>query len=178
MRRSLRRASQAAAISAIALLAAGCASVGSSAGPQASPKRTFRSTAAGGSSPASVATHKAKDPRKDPFASLASYIATRPGLVTAAVYDRATGKTWVFHPGIKEHTASIVKVEILGTALKQAQDAGSEPPGAEQVLMRTMIENSDNGAATELLRDVGGPGAVQRFDNSAGMSGTAVSRLA
>lgn len=172
MRRSFRRAGHAAAISAIALLAAGCASVGSS------PTSESRSAPAGGSPPPSVATHKAKDPGKDPFASLASYIATRPGLVTAAVYDRATGKTWVFHPGIKEHTASIVKVEILGTALKQAQDAGSEPPGAEQNLLRTMIENSDNGAATELLHEVGGPSAVQSFDNSAGMSGTAVSRLA
>jgi beta-lactamase class A len=172
MRRSLRRASQAAAISAIALLAAGCASVGSSAGPQASQKPTFRST------PGASATHRAKDPGKDPFASLASYIATRPGVVTAAVYDRATRKTWVFHPGIKEHTASIVKVEILGTALKQAQDAGSEPPGSEQSLLKAMIENSDNGAATELLHEVGGPSAVQRFDNSVGMSGTAVSTLA
>lgn len=129
------------------------------------------------SSPTSVTTPKAKDPGKGPFASLASYIATRPGVVTAAVYDRATGKTWVLHPGIKEHTASIVKVEILGTALRQAQDAGSEPPGSEQSLLRAMIENSDNGAATELLREVGGPNAVQRFDNSVGMSGTAVSRL-
>jgi hypothetical protein len=176
MRRSLRRASQAAAISVIALLAAGCASVGSSAGPQASPKPTFHSTP--GASPTSVTTHRSKDPGKDPFASLASYIATRPGLVTAAVYDRVAGKTWVFHPGITEHTASIVKVEILGTALKQAQDAGSEPPGSEQSLLKTMIENSDNGAATELLHEVGGPSAVQSFDNSIGMNGTAVSTLA
>ena len=176
MRRSLRRACQAAAISAITLLAGGCASVGSSPSPQASP--TTASQRAPGASPTSAATHGAKDPGKNPFASLASYIATRPGVVTAAVYDRATGKTWAFHRGVKEHTASIVKVEILGTALKQAQDAGSEPPGTEQSLLRTMIENSNNDAATELLHEVGGPSAVQRFDNSVGMSGTAVSTLA
>ena len=181
MRRSLRRAGQAAAISVIAFLAAGCVSLGSPAGPQGSP--TSKSTSApapgeqspsGGSSP----THKAKDPGKDPFASLASYVATRSGVVTAAVYDRATRQTWVFNPGIKEHTASIVKVEILGTALKQAQDAHSEPPGSEQSLLKAMIENSDNDAATAMLHEVGGPSAVQGFDNSVGMTGTAVSTLA
>lgn len=176
MRRSLRRAGQAAAISAIALLAAGCASVGPTASPTS--KSSSAPGPAGGSASTSPAAGKHKDPRKSPFASLASYVATRPGVVTAAVYDRTTGMTWVFHPGVKEHTASIVKVEILGTALKQAQDARSEPPGSEQILLRAMIENSSNGAATELLHEVGGPSAVQSFDNAAGMTGTAVSTLA
>jgi beta-lactamase class A len=77
-----------------------------------------------------------------------------------------------------ERTASIVKVEIMATALKQAQDAGSPLPGTELQLVQTMIENSNNAAATELLKDVGGPSAVQSFDNSIGMTGTTVSTLA
>lgn len=183
MRRSLTRASQAAAISAIVWLGSGCASVGSSAGPVTTPTSKFVSTPGeanptGSSTPTSPATSKPKDPGKSPFASLASYVAARPGEVTAAVYDQRTGRTWVFHPGVQEDTASIVKVEIMGAALKQAQDAGSEPPGSEQSLMTTMIENSDNSAATQLLSADGGPSKVQAFDESVGMTGTKVSTLA
>src|SRR5215469_9657350 len=182
MRRSLRGPSQAAAISVIALLAAGCASVGSpSTGSSSSPNSKFKSTPGevnptGGST--STAPGKRKDPGKGPFARLASYIATRPGLVTAAVYDKRTGRTWVFHPGVEEDTASIVKVEIMGAALKQAQTAGSPLPATELALMTTMIEISDNNAATQLLKDDGGPSAVQSFDNSVGMTHTTVSKLA
>lgn len=183
MRRSLRRAGLAAAISAIAVLGAGCASVGSSAGPLASPTSKFLSTPGeqnptGGTTSTSPAGGKPKDPVKGPFASLASYVSARPGTVTAAVYDRLTGKTWVFHPGVREYTASIVKVEIMGAALKQAQTAGSPLPGTELALMTTMIENSDNNAATELLKDDGGPAGVQSFDQSVGMTRTRVSTLA
>src|SRR6185437_16392815 len=124
MRRSLRRSSQAAAISTIALLAVGCASVGQSASPPASPTSKFLTTPGGGnpvgggtSTSTAPATGKPRDPGKSPFAGLASYVAARPGLVTAAVYDKRTGQTWVFHPGIAEDTASIVKVEIMGAAL-------------------------------------------------------------
>jgi len=164
------------------LLAAGCASVGSpSTGASSSPKSKFQSTPGeanptGGST--STAPGKRKDPGKGPFARLASYIATRPGLVTAAVYDKRTGRTWVFHPGVEEDTASIVKVEIMGAALKQAQTAGSPLPATELALMTTMIEISDNNAATALLKDDGGPSAVQRFDRSVGMTHTRVSTLA
>jgi hypothetical protein len=183
MRRSIGRSGQVAALFAVALLAAGCASVGSSAGPQATPTSKFLSTPGetnptGGSSSTPSATPSSKDPRNSPFASLAGYLAARPGKVTAAVYDRLTGKTWVLNPGVIEDTASIVKVEIMGAALKQAQDAGSPLPGTELALMNTMIKNSDNTAATELLKDDGGAAGVQKFDNSVGMTHTTVSTLA
>src|SRR5215469_12055445 len=136
MRRSLRRSSQAAAISVIALLAAGCASVGPSAGSSPSPTSKFvhtpgESDPTGGSNSTAPATGKPKDRGKGPFARLASYVATRPGTVTAAVYDRRTGRTWVLNPGVRQDTASIVKVEIMGAALKQAQTAGSPLPDTE-----------------------------------------------
>ncbi len=179
MRRSTRRSSEVAALSVLALLAAGCASVGTSAGPSASPTSKFITSPAPTSpstgspaSPPSQGTHKPKDPGNSPFAGLTSYLASRPATVTAAVYDRRTGKTWVLHPGVAEDTASIVKVEIMATALKQAQDAGSPLPGTELALVQTMIENSDNSAATTLLADVGGPDKVRTFDESAGMTDT------
>ena len=98
--------------------------------------------------------------------------------MTAAVYDVRARRIWVLHPGVREYTASIVKVEIMGTALQEAQQAGQGLPPAEQGLMPSMIENSDNDSATALLHDVGGPGAVARFDRSAGMTDTQPSTLA
>jgi len=98
--------------------------------------------------------------------------------VTAALYDEGTHHVWVFHPGVHEYTASIVKVEIMGTALQEAESAGQSLSSSETALMTTMIENSDNDSATALLQDVGGPSAVARFDRSAGMTQTQPSTLA
>jgi beta-lactamase class A len=106
---------------------------------------------------------------KNPFAGLAG---TYSSSVTAAVYDAITGKTYVLHKGVVEDTASIVKVEIMGTLLKQAQTAGSPLPGTELALMTSMIEASDNSSATQLLSDAGGPSNVKQFDESVGMTNT------
>lgn len=109
---------------------------------------------------------------------LRGFLASRSGNVTAAVYDVRARRVWLYHPGVREYTASIVKVEIMGTALQEAQQAGRALPSAEQGLMPSMIENSDNDSATELLAEVGGPSAVARFDRSAGMADTQPSTLA
>jgi beta-lactamase class A len=97
--------------------------------------------------------------------------------VTAAVFDAATGRTWTFNSGLVQDTASIVKVEIMGTALWEAQNQGQPMPGTEAALMPSMIENSDNDSATSLLSDVGGPTALARFDRVAGMTNTTPSNL-
>jgi hypothetical protein len=98
--------------------------------------------------------------------------------VTAALYDARTQRTWLLHPRSAQDTASIVKVEIMGTALQEAAAAGRALPAAEAELMPSMIENSDNDSATALLADVGGPAALARFDRSAGMTDTTPSTLA
>jgi len=113
-----------------------------------------------------------------PFASLGSYVASRSGQVTAALHDARSGQTWLLHPGNVQDTASIVKVEIMGTALREAAAAGRDLPGPEAALMPSMIENSDNQSATALLSAVGGPSAIGRFDRSAGLTRTTPSRLA
>jgi len=110
--------------------------------------------------------------------SLRSYLAGRTGQITAAVYDARTGRTWVLHPGLQEYTASIVKVQIMGAALNQAQARGQPLPPSQAALMGPMIEASDNDAATTLLADVGGPSALARFDKAAGMTETEPSTLA
>jgi hypothetical protein len=114
-----------------------------------------------------------------PFGSVSSYLSGRGGEVTAAAYDAQTGKTWTFDPEDgPQDTASIVKVEIMGAALEEAQTANEALPKSEASLMLSMIENSDNDSATTLLRDVGGPSALAKFDRMAGMTDTTPSTLA
>jgi beta-lactamase class A len=177
MRRSARRVSQIAALSAFAIVAAGCASPSSttSGGPQATV--TSRATAPSASS-SPTPTPSAKPQIKSPFAALAGYISSRPGQTTAAVYDERTGLTWVINPSLVEDTASIVKVEIMGTLLHEAEESKTPLSSSVNSLMVTMIEASDNTSATDLLNDAGGPSAVQKFDRSAGMTHTTPSTLA
>jgi beta-lactamase class A len=109
---------------------------------------------------------------------LRRYLAGRKGQITAAVYDARARRTWVLHRGLHEYTASIVKVQIMGAALNQAQASGQPLPPSQAALMGPMIESSDNDAATTLLADVGGPSALASFDKAAGMTQTQPSTLA
>ncbi len=156
-----------AALGALTLLTSACASVPQAAGPPPS------------SAPARQHSHAHASPAPDapgrrlrsPFTSLRRYLAGRLGVVTAAVYDRRTRQLWVYHPRV-EYTASIVKVQIMGAALWEAQQAGHGLPGSEAQLIPPMIEASDNSAATAVLADVGGPVRVGEFDRAAGLLDT------
>jgi hypothetical protein len=180
----MRRPSQAAALCAIAFLVLGCATASGAAGPAGTPHSHPLHPAPSPSRSASPLSASPPPPAArtavSPFASprLRSYLASRSGRVTAALYDARTKHIWVFHPRSVQYTASIVKVEIMGTALQEAGSAGQDLPKAEAALMPSMIENSDNQSATALLADVGGPSAVARFDRSAGMNHTTPSTLA
>ncbi len=84
---------------------------------------------------------------------------------------------WLLHPGMVQYTASIVKVEIMGALLRQAELTGRPLTQAQSALMTAMIENSDNTAATTLWNEAGGPSAIGRFDRSIGMHQTTPSTL-
>jgi hypothetical protein len=107
---------------------------------------------------------------KNPFAlpAMRSYLAGRADYVDAAVRDLRTGKTYTWHPGRREQTASIVKVDILETLLRQEHVLSP----AQQTIATGMIEASDNDDATELWDDVGGAPAVTAYDRLAGMTNT------
>ncbi len=154
-----------------AFLSLGCASACGGEQSAATPHSHAGQTAA----PEKPAARRAA---ASPFASLTRYLARRSGHVTAAVYDARTRATWVLHPGAVQDTASIVKVQIMGTSLQEAETAGEQMPGPQAALMPSMIENSDNQSATTLLQDVGGPRAVAQFDRSAGLDRTIPSTLA
>jgi beta-lactamase class A len=179
------------ALSVIVLIVIGCSRYDPAVGG-AGPAAATRTSTAGHSRPAAAsstpvasssrasATPARRRRARSTFDSpgLRAFLASRAGRVTAAVYDARDGRIWVYHPRLHEYTASIVKVEIMGTALREAQQSGQGLPPDEQSLMPSMIEDSDNDSATSLLQDVGGASAVGRFDRSAGMTGTRPSALA
>jgi hypothetical protein len=170
MRRGIMKPFQLAAACVLSAVIAGCTIISAPTSPDPSKNPTAppsRKTTKPKQSTSPVAAHKIS-----PFANLSNYLAGRQGKITAAVYDKRTGRTWMFHPGVRQDTASIVKVEIMGTALWNAQHAGTSLSSADQALIRPMIENSDNDAATAMLANVGGPSAVARFDHAAGLTGT------
>lgn len=164
-----RKPRRAVAALAATLLAAGCSGAQAGGRPSAAPPTHGPPTSVGNPTPA---------PGTSPFQVLARYLAHRSGKVTAALYDAHTRSTWLLNPRAVQDTASIVKVQIMGTALREAEAAHERLPQSEATLMPSMIENSDNQAATSLLDDVGGPGAVALFDRSAHMNHTTPSTLA
>ena len=147
-------------------------------GPATGPGSRSPSVSPSPSGPRSGAGGRGRGGNPFTDRSLRRYLAGRKGQITAAVYDARTRRTWVLHPGLREYTASIVKVQIMGAALNQAQASGRPLPPSQAALMGPMIEASDNDAATTLLADVGGPGALARFDRAAGMTETEPSTLA
>jgi hypothetical protein len=92
----------------------------------------------------------------------------RAGQFSAAVLDLRTGGLYQLHAGWEGITASIVKVEILGTLLAQHRSLGTK----QQAEATGMIELSDNGDATSLWDYVGGAPAVAAFDRQVGMTAT------
>jgi hypothetical protein len=110
----------------------------------------------------------------NPFktAAMRHFLATRSGNITAAVYDVASGTTFLYRPGHREQTASIVKVNILALLLSQAQANHEELDGDDQATAEGMIEESDNDDATDLWAQEGGAPAVAAFDARLGMTQT------
>jgi beta-lactamase class A len=109
----------------------------------------------------------------NPFASpsLRAYLTARGTNVTAAAYDINTGRTYLSRPGVREETASIVKLDILATLLREEQGRGGLS-AEETGLAAGMIETSDNDDATALWNLEGGAPAVLAFDRAAGMGQT------
>jgi Beta-lactamase enzyme family len=107
----------------------------------------------------------------DPFSSAAAaYLAGRSGTVLAAVYDLRTGQTWRLGAGPAQPEASVVKLGILETMLARPRGAALSP--ADQALARSMMEDSDNDAATSLWNEDGGAAGLTYFDDRAGLTQT------
>jgi hypothetical protein len=110
----------------------------------------------------------------DPFTTRAmrTYLASRRGDVTAALYDVKSHMLYLYRPGVTEQTASIVKVDILETLLHVEQGVYRPLDGDDEYLATGMIEESDNDDATDLWNEVGGAAAIARYDSLAGLTDT------
>ncbi len=177
---------------ALALLVfAGCAAATtkvSYARPEPSTSRASRATgrAKGSrSGTSSTATARATTPRQSQppapptaqqnlTAAVAPVIAQSGGDAAVAVDDLSTGTTAAYDGSTEFDTASIVKVDILATLLYQLQQTGQSLTTAEQYLAATMIENSDNDAASDLYTDVGGSPAIDAANQVFGLTQTTV----
>jgi beta-lactamase class A len=97
----------------------------------------------------------------DPLQGVLDYLRTRKGVAQVALFDKATGQTYLISDGTdRQYTASIVKADILAMWLHRYQsEPGTIPsnvPYSIQYLMQNMITMSDNVAATSLFYFGGG----------------------
>jgi Beta-lactamase enzyme family len=78
----------------------------------------------------------------------------------------------LWRPGVDEDTASIVKVDTLATLLHQDQTSGTSLSANEESLATSMIEISDNDAATDLWDDAGQATGIGSFDSLLDLNST------
>jgi len=111
-------------------------------------------------------------PERDPFASraMSAFLATRAGVITAAVYDARSNRLFTLNPGVHEDEASIAKVDILATVLHERGVAGLAGAGAADAA--AAIDESDNIAAQALWNEAGGDPSIAAFNAAAGMTQT------
>jgi beta-lactamase class A len=104
-----------------------------------------------------------------PLNGVLDYLHSREGEVQVAIFDKATGRTYLVSDGpAPQYTASIVKADILAMWLRRYQSRpGVIPaslPFSIRYLMQNMITMSDNVAATSLFYFGGGCAALTRFN--------------
>jgi hypothetical protein len=152
---------------------------GAAAGdPSAGTARGAASASSPGSAPASSPASPAAidaPARTDPLSGAATaYVAGRSGTVLAAVYDVSTGQAWRLGNGPAQDEASVVKLDVLETLLAQRGGGGLSP--GDQALAQSMIEDSDNDAATSLWDEAGGAEGVGAYNDRAGLTRTTPSQ--
>jgi len=102
-------------------------------------------------------------------AALAPVLRRQTGYLAVGVTDLSSGVTVSYHPHQFFHTASIVKADILATVLLQAQRAHAGLSLAEQQLATSMIEESDNDAASALWDTIGAAPGLAAADRTLGL---------
>ena len=94
--------------------------------------------------------------------------------VAVAVDDLTTGADAAYAGAQEFVTASIVKVDILSTLLYQAQQSGQPLTSQTQALAATMIENSNDGAASDLYDEGNGAPGIDAANHVFGLAQTTV----
>ena len=105
-------------------------------------------------------------------AGLDREVAGRADVASITVCDLLTGQIWRYDPSSVQHTASIVKVDILATLLHDEQVAHAPMDAITRELATEMIEDSDNDAAQALYVQVGQAPGLAAFNALVGLTGT------
>ena len=156
-------------------LLGGCG--GGSPRPVATPMPVVATSAA--PAPTTPATTAACTPwdcaQQARFAAAAAYLARRPGQLGIVVDDRGTGAVW--RAGATGHaawTASTIKVAIAATLLERQRAGRIALAATDRSAMADMLNWSSNDAATALWNKFDGPGMLDGFRRTYGMSGLSV----
>jgi beta-lactamase class A len=100
------------------------------------------------------------------------YLDDRPGRLSVAVRDLATGLSYSYNPGHRPGTASIVKAAIVAALLLKAQREDRDLTASERELAEQAITVSDNDAATALWHRIGGGPGLARAVRKLGLRHT------
>jgi hypothetical protein len=133
-----------------------------------------KATATSTVTPAPAAKPAAASAQQALTTAVAPLVRDDDGQGAVAVDDLTTGAE-VGCSGTQEFvTASIVKVDILSTLLYQAQQSGYQLSPGEEALATTMIENSNDEAASGLYDDAGGAEGIDQANQVFGLSQTTI----
>jgi beta-lactamase class A len=102
---------------------------------------------------------------------LAEYLTALGARIGVDAYDVTRGVTYTYNADLSYFCASSVKVPIMLTLLTQFEAKGREPTKHELVLLRTMIENSNNTSAEALYEEIGAQKGINAFMRGVGISG-------
>lgn len=113
---------------------------------------------------------------EDPFKSpeLAKYLASRTNKVTAGFYNVDTKETFLYRPGERQVSASMVKIGILTALLYSAKKSNRLLTSEESRLARNMIQQSDNDSASSLWPKIGYASGLNAFNAKIGFTQTKV----
>jgi len=116
-------------------------------------------------------------PRLELAAELDRYRSETGTDFSVALHDFSTGEAWTYNPDGRYLEASLVKLPILLTLLRQATDEERELTAQEQALAELMICQSDNVATDSLYSLVGGAEELQKTYGLLGILHTQASEI-
>ena len=159
-------------LSGLTLGVAALAATGLLAGGNPRPGPAVSATAraaAGTTTSAAVSPAGSATRRAGPLHGVRRYLRTREGVAQVALFDGATGRTYLLSGGPDtQYTASIVKADIMALWLWRYQSrTGTVPdnmPYSIRYLLQNMITMSDNVAATSLFYFSGGCTTLTLFN--------------
>ena len=167
-RRPVLRRTLAAAAALLLPLTAGCAGVSATEQVNAAAEPPAKAA------PSSELPEQEADQLND---ALNEYASGTGAEFSAAVYETDTGRSWYYNRGASYLEASLVKVPILLTLLRQATEEQRELTLEEEYLSVMMIEYSDNDATTALYESVGGAGELSLTYELLGISQTPATEI-